>query len=86
MFFAHIVGCAGGLQSSAIVTHVKEDSIEVMLCDIGIKFKLDLKEIEATATIKYSVDYLLPTLTINWKKPSQEQVLNTLFSFSLRWY
>lgn len=74
MLFTYMVGRAGGFEDSAIVICVKEDSMEVMLCDTGIKLKIDLKEIEDTATIKYSVD-IVPTLTINWKKPPKVQVL-----------
>nr|XP_012226753.1 PREDICTED: DIS3-like exonuclease 2 [Linepithema humile] len=77
-FFTYMVGCADAFEDSAIVTYMKEDNIEVMLCDIGAKFKIDLKEIEYIATINYSVDYV-PTLIINWKKPSKTQVIN-LFS------
>lgn len=75
-----MVGLADGFETSAIVLYVKEEGIEVILSDIGIKLKVDLKEIEHTATVKYSMKYV-PTIIVNWKEPSAAQVrlYNILF-------
>lgn len=76
MFFAYMVGLAGGFEAVAIVMYVKEDNIEVILYDTGIKLKINLKDIEYkdAATSKYSADHV-PTLTINWIKSSIVQVI-----------
>ncbi|RLU22682.1 hypothetical protein DMN91_004960 [Ooceraea biroi] len=86
VFFAEMVGLAGGFEASAIVSNVKEDNIDVILCDTGIKLKIDLKEIAHTATITYSVHRvsLVPTTVINWKEPPVEQLIE-LFSFIHVW-
>ncbi|CAL1686445.1 unnamed protein product [Lasius platythorax] len=78
LFFAYMVGLADGFEASATVLYVKEDGIEVMLCDTGVKLKINLKEMEYTAAVKYLVNYV-PTIIVNWKKPSVAQVIN-LFS------
>lgn len=74
MFFAYMVGLAGGFEAVAIVMYVKEESIEVILYDTGIKLKINLKDIEYAAISKYSADHV-PTLTINWIKPPIVQVI-----------
>lgn len=68
-----MVGLADGFEASATVLYVKEDGIEVMLCDTGVKLKINLKEMEYTAAVKYLVNYV-PTIIVNWKKPSVAQV------------
>lgn len=74
MFFAYMVGLAGGFKAVAIVMYVKEDNIEVILYDTGIKLKINLKDIEHAATSKYSADHV-PTITINWIKSPIVQVI-----------
>lgn len=74
VFFAYMVGLAGGFEAVATVMYVKEDNIEVILCDTGIKLKINLKDIEHAATSKYSADHA-PTITVNWMKPSIVQVI-----------
>ncbi|XP_072748789.1 DIS3-like exonuclease 2 [Anoplolepis gracilipes] len=78
LLFAYMVGLAGGFEASAIVLYVKEEGIEIILCDTGIKLKIDLKEMEHTATIKYLVN-CVPTIIVNWKEPFVVQEIN-LFS------
>lgn len=86
LFFAYMVGLADGFDASAIVLYVKEEGIEVILCDIGIKLKVDLKEIEHTATVKYLMKYV-PTIIVSWKEPSTAQVrlYNTLFKLLMQY-
>jgi len=76
LFFAQMIGVTGSFVTMAIVSNVKEDNIDVILSNTGIKLKIDLKEIEHTATIEYSVDYAMPTLAVNWKRPPIKQVLS----------
>ncbi|KYM95072.1 PREDICTED: DIS3-like exonuclease 2 [Cyphomyrmex costatus] len=78
IFFAYMVGLAGGFTTIATVLCVKEDSIEILLCDTGIKLKVKFKDIENDATLKYSADDV-STVTVNWKEPPIVQVIN-LFS------
>lgn len=68
-----MVGLANGFEASATVLYVKEDGIEVILCDTGIKLKVDLKEMEYAAEVEYLVNHV-PTIIINWRKPSVVQV------------
>ncbi|XP_011252572.2 DIS3-like exonuclease 2 isoform X1 [Camponotus floridanus] len=79
LFFAHMVGLADGFDASAIVLYVKEEGIEVILCDIGIKLRVDLKEIEHTATVKYLMEYV-PTIIVSWKEQSSTAQVINLFS------
>jgi len=74
VFFAYMVGLAGGFKAVATVVYVKGDNIEVMLCDTGVKLKVNVKDIENVATSKYSADDV-PTVTINWIEPPIVQVL-----------
>ncbi|XP_011696304.1 PREDICTED: DIS3-like exonuclease 2 [Wasmannia auropunctata] len=78
VFFAYMVGLAGGFEAVATVVYVKGDCIDAILCDIGIRIKVNFKDIENIATSKFSEDHV-PTLTINWVKPPIVQVIN-LFS------
>ncbi|KYQ51116.1 DIS3-like exonuclease 2 [Trachymyrmex zeteki] len=78
VFFAYMVGLAGGFTTKATVLYVKGDSIEVILCDTGIKLKVKLKDIEDVATLMYSAEHV-PTVTVIWKEPPIVQVIN-LFS------
>ncbi|KAL6262203.1 hypothetical protein P5V15_007300 [Pogonomyrmex californicus] len=78
LFFAYMVGLAGNFEAAATVMNVKEDTLDIILCDAGIKLKINLKDIEYIASLKYSIDYV-PTMTVNWKKPPIIQVIN-LFS------
>jgi len=70
-----MVGLAGGFTTIAIVLCVKADSIEVILCDTGIKLKVKFKDLEDVASSKYSADHV-PTVTINWKELPMVQVLS----------
>jgi hypothetical protein len=69
-----MVGLAGGFEAVATVMYVKEDNVEIILCNIGLKLKLTLKDIEHAATTKYSADHV-PTVTVIWKEPLIVQVL-----------
>lgn len=69
-----MVGLAGGFTTKATVLYVKGDSIEVILCDTGIKLKVKLKDIEDVATLMYSAEHV-PTVTVIWKEPPIVQVL-----------
>ena len=84
LFFAYMVGLAGGFETLATVLYVKEDGIEVILCDTGIKLRVDLKGMESTAIVKYSMDHV-PTITVNWMKPSTAQVSILLLIFCLQY-
>lgn len=68
-----MVGLADGFEALATVLYVKEEGIEVILCDTGIKLKVDLKDMEYIVTVEYLVNYV-PTIIVKWKNPSIEQV------------
>lgn len=74
VFFAYMVGLAGGFEAVATVMYVKEDSIEVILSDTGVKLKVNFKDIEHAVTTEYSAD-LVPTVTVNWIEPPIVQVI-----------
>ncbi|XP_067214088.1 DIS3-like exonuclease 2 isoform X2 [Linepithema humile] len=79
MFFTYMVGNTVAFEDSAIVVFLKGGHIHVILCDTGATFKIDFIELKhTTATIDYFTDYV-PTLIINWKKPSKTQAIH-LFS------
>lgn len=69
-----MVGLAGGFEAVATVMYVRQDGIEIILCDTGIKLKVTFKDIAFVATTKYSADHV-PTVTVEWKEPSIVQVL-----------
>lgn len=69
-----MVGLRGGFEAVAVVIYVKADSIEVILCDTGIKLKVYLKDVENVITSKNFTDDV-PTLTINWATSPTIQVL-----------
>lgn len=69
-----MVGLAGSFEAIAIVMYVKEDSIDVILCDTGIKLKVNFKDIADTATSEYFADHV-PTITVEWKEPRIVQVI-----------
>ncbi|EGI59665.1 DIS3-like exonuclease 2 [Acromyrmex echinatior] len=75
VFFAYMVGLAGGFTTIATVLCVKADCIEVILCDTGIKLKIKFKDLEDVTTSKYSADHV-PTVIVNWKEPPIVQVIN----------
>lgn len=75
LFFVHMVGLAGGFDAVAIVAEVKEHNMDIILCDIGIKLRMNFKDIKHTvATVKYSTDLSVPTITVQWKIPPITQV------------
>lgn len=57
-----------------IVLDVKEQSVDVILCKGGIKLKIYLVDLKKLATIKYSTEYSVPTISISWKQPAVTQV------------
>lgn len=70
-----MVGLAGGFNAVAIVLDVKESGMDVILCDIGIKLRVNFKDLKpTTATVEYSTEYLIPTITVRWKTPAFTQV------------
>ncbi|KAL0102563.1 hypothetical protein PUN28_018095 [Cardiocondyla obscurior] len=78
VFFAYMVGLAGGFKATGTVLYVKEDGIDVILCDTGIKLKVNLKDTESIVLSRYSTDFV-PTITITWQMTSIAQVIS-LFS------
>lgn len=64
----------GSMTVIAIVLDVKQYYIEAILCDTGIKVKVELKEIKNRTTIEYTTEHLVPTLTITWKDSYITQV------------
>lgn len=75
LFFVYMVGLAGGFDALAIVAEVKEHGMDVILCDTGIKLRVNFKDIKHTvATVEYSTDSSVPTVTVQWKTPPVTQV------------
>lgn len=74
LFFAYMVGLVGSFKAVAVVMNVKEDGIDVILCDTGIKLKVNLKDIADIAKSEYSADHV-PTITIEWKELRIVQVI-----------
>ncbi|XP_014472562.1 PREDICTED: DIS3-like exonuclease 2 isoform X2 [Dinoponera quadriceps] len=77
LFFVHMVDLAGGFDTPAIVVEVKEHSMDIILCDTGIKLRVYFKDIQpTTATVEYSADLSVPTVTVQWKTPPITQIIN----------
>ncbi|KAF7405755.1 hypothetical protein HZH68_005124 [Vespula germanica] len=84
LYFTCLVNMIGSMTVIAIVLDVKQYYIEFILCDTGIKAKMDLKEIKNKTTIEYTTEHLVPTLTITWKESRITQVITTFSIVHLR--
>lgn len=57
-----------------IVLDVKEQSIDVILCQVGIKVRVYLMELENVAAIEHTTECLVSTISISWIQPAVTQV------------
>ncbi|XP_046821426.1 DIS3-like exonuclease 2 isoform X2 [Vespa crabro] len=68
LYFTCLINMIGSMTVIGIVLDVKQYYIEAILCDTGIKVKVELKEIKNRITIEYKTEHSVPILTITWKE------------------
>ena len=84
LYFTYLIDINGPIITMGIVLDVKEQSVDVILCKGGIKLKIYLVDLKKLATIKYSTEYSVPTISISWKQPAVTQVINMFSLLYLR--
>ncbi|KAK2579698.1 hypothetical protein KPH14_011045 [Odynerus spinipes] len=84
LYFTYLIDINGPMTVVAIVCDVKEQSIEVILCDTGIKLKVYVSEIKDKTSIEFTNEYSVPTLTVTWKVSNVTQVITVFTIVHLR--
>ncbi|KOC68745.1 DIS3-like exonuclease 2 [Habropoda laboriosa] len=84
LYFTYLIDLKGPIITMAIVLNVKENFIDVILCQVGIKLRVFLAELKDLATVSYSSECSVPTISISWKQPAVTQVINTFTLLYLR--
>lgn len=76
LYFTQLVGQNGPTETLAVVMYVKEQSIDAILCHVGMTIKIELSNIKNDATVNYTNDDSIPTVTVKWNADEVEQVIN----------
>ncbi|XP_076293393.1 DIS3-like exonuclease 2 isoform X2 [Lasioglossum baleicum] len=76
MYLAYLVDLVGSFVTMAVVYDVKETSIDVILCQMGILLRIYFTDLKQVATVKYSSESSVSTIRISWKKPVLVQEIN----------
>ncbi|XP_054008026.1 DIS3-like exonuclease 2 isoform X1 [Hylaeus anthracinus] len=84
LYFAYLVNLTGPHVTMGIVLHVQEQSIDVILCQVGIKLRVYFMELENLKSFKYSTECSVPTISITWKQPAITQVITVFTLLYLR--
>ncbi|KAG7209967.1 hypothetical protein KM043_011556 [Ampulex compressa] len=84
LYFTYLVHLIGPLNTIAIVLYVKERSIEVILCHIGIKLKISFADTQDLFSVQYSLKSTVPTIFITWKESGITQVITTFSLLQVR--
>lgn len=75
LYFTYLIDLKGPIVTMGIVLNVNENFINVILCQLGIKLRVSITQLEKLAVIEYSSEYSVPTISIFWKKPAVTQVI-----------
>ncbi|XP_076626997.1 DIS3-like exonuclease 2 [Colletes latitarsis] len=76
LYYAYLIYLNGSFVTTGIVLDVKEQYIDVILCEVGIKLRVYLNKSEILEAFEYSSECLFPTISITWKEPATTQVIN----------
>lgn len=76
LYFTYLLELMGPLNTTGIVMDVKDRSIDIILCKIGLKLRLYLSDVEKDATVEYSLNGSMSMVTLLWKEPAITQVIN----------
>lgn len=84
IYFIHLIAHNGPTEYYAIVMSVRQHSLDVILCHVGLTLRVELSEIQNNGTIEYSNDDSVETVKILWKEPVVTQVINVFTILSVR--
>ncbi|XP_076235401.1 DIS3-like exonuclease 2 [Calliopsis andreniformis] len=84
LYFTYLIDIRGPIVTMGIVLDVKEQSIDVILCQVGIKLRIYLMDLENVAAVEYTTECSVPTISISWIEPTVVQVINIFTLLYLR--
>ncbi|XP_015113901.1 DIS3-like exonuclease 2 [Diachasma alloeum] len=84
IYFTHLIAHNGACEQLAIVMTVRQYSLDVILCHVGLTLKVELSETQNHATVEYINDDSVETVRILWKKPEVTQVINVFTILNVR--
>ncbi|CAK9834422.1 DIS3-like exonuclease 2 [Anthophora retusa] len=84
LYFTYLIDLKGPIITMAIVLNVKENFIDVILCQVGINLRISLAKLKDLAAVLYSTECSVPTMSISWKQPAVTQVINIFTLLYLR--
>ncbi|XP_015595522.1 DIS3-like exonuclease 2 [Cephus cinctus] len=76
LYFIFLLDLMGPVNTIAIVMDVKDRCVDVLLCQMGMKLRIYFADIKEEVNVKYSEEYFVPTITLEWKNHSIDQVIN----------
>ncbi|XP_012259938.2 DIS3-like exonuclease 2 [Athalia rosae] len=83
-YLTYLLGLTGPVDSTAIAIDVKDRSVDVVICNMGITLRIYCAKIEKHATVHHAKDDDVQTLTIIWKKSNVTQVINIFSIMNVR--
>lgn len=75
LYFTQLINLNGPIITVGIVLNVKENYVDVILCQIGIKLRVSFAELKKVAAVEYSSECSFSTISISWKQPDVNQVI-----------
>lgn len=76
MYLAYLVDLIGPFVTMAVVYEVKQTSIDVVLCQMGVLLRVYFTDLKKLATVKYSEESSVSTIQISWKQPALVEEIN----------
>lgn len=85
LYLACLLGISGPVDCTAIAIDVKDRSVDVLICSMGINVRIYYAEIEKFADVHHDKTDDIQTLTLVWKKSTFTQVnkIRSMSNYSL---
>ncbi|CAL7941200.1 unnamed protein product [Xylocopa violacea] len=84
LYFAYLIDLKGPIIAMGIVLNVKQNFIDVILCQIGIKLRINFAHTENLVATEYTSECSVPTITVSWKEPAVTQIINVFSLLHIR--
>ncbi|XP_076757710.1 DIS3-like exonuclease 2 [Xylocopa sonorina] len=84
LYFAYLIELKGPIITMGIVLNVKQNFIDVILCQIGIKLRINFAQLENLAAVEYTCECSVPTINVSWKQPAVTQIINVFSLLHIR--
>lgn len=82
LYLSYLLGLQGPVDTTAIAMDVKDRSIDVIVCSMGIDLRIYVNEVKDKLSLHHTKDDDIQTLRILWEESHTTQVSRPLIRYS----